>query len=129
MVFIEWKEIYETGVEEVDFEHRELVDLLNSVFAQLVTTGSETSVSEFLGEVYSKISSHFALEEKNMRDAGFAEYGAHKNDHEALLDALRDLMEEYEHGLAADHYEAFSIRLDRWFTSHFGTFDARLHGA
>jgi hypothetical protein len=52
--------------------------------------------------------------------------GAHKSDHERLLDDIRDIMDEHiEHGVLDDR--AFSDRLAAWFGDHFKTFDARLH--
>ena len=64
----------------VDSEHRELMDLINRLHAQLLEPGAGTSVMDFLGELFAKISSHFALEEKLMRDGGYAAYPAHKAD-------------------------------------------------
>ena len=62
-----------------------------------------------------------------MRDAGYHEYEAHKEDHEELLDQLRELMDR----LVADPDQGFNLlkeRLSNWFQNHFATFDARLHG-
>lgn len=121
-----WKTEYALGIPGVDNEHRELMDLINRLHAQLLEPGAGTSVMDFLGELFAKISSHFALEEKLMRDRRYADFPAHKADHERLLDEIRDLMDDYEDGEYVD-LERFAGALERWFSVHFSTHDAALH--
>jgi hemerythrin-like metal-binding protein len=87
---------------------------------------THVDVEDFLGEIFARVSAHFALEERTMLTIDYPEYWDHKGDHERLLDDLRDIMERYEskHTLDADD---LSRRLDDWFTIHFRTFDARFH--
>ena len=126
MSLIEWKEQYSLGVAEVDHEHRELIDLINELYEIVSSENSDLAVADFLGELYTRISAHFALEEKVMRDSNYDEYDDHKADHERLLDDIRDLMDDYEDGVYVD-VEGFGKRLDEWFSEHFRTRDARLH--
>ena len=121
-----WKPEYALGIPAVDHEHRELFDLINDLHASLFATDSQATVIDFLGELFSKISSHFALEEKLMRDGRYAEFSAHKADHERLLDEIRDLMDDYEDGGHVD-LDRFARELERWFSVHFSTHDAALH--
>jgi hemerythrin len=102
MDLIVWRKEFETGVAEVDHEHRELVDLINQLHAQLGEETSKETVSRFLGEVFARISAHFALEETVMRKHRYDEYQAHKTEHEALLDQIRDIMDDYEAGAYAE---------------------------
>lgn len=126
MTLLDWKEDYETGVAEVDQEHREIVDLVNDAYARLSAGQSKDTVSRCLGDIYARISAHFALEERLMRSVGYDEYDPHKTDHERLLDELRDFMDEYD-AVAAFDPVLFGRILSDWFAIHFRTFDARLH--
>ncbi len=127
MTFIRWKAEYSLGIPSADAEHRELIELLNEIYEELLRTGAgESATQDFLGELYAKISAHFALEEKLMRDYRYDGYREHKADHERLLNEIRDLMDEYEDSKELDA-EAFSSKLDAWFSNHFRTMDARLH--
>ena len=125
MTLIEWKEQYNLGVPAIDNEHRELIDLINELYRSVAGSGTDITVMDFLGELYTKVSAHFALEEKIMRDNHYDEYRDHKTDHERLLDDIRDLMDDYEDGVYVD-VEGFGARLDEWFSEHFRTRDARL---
>jgi hypothetical protein len=54
--------------------------------------GSRGSMENVFGDLYKGISAHFALEERSMRER-VRPTRPHKNDHERLLDELRDIME------------------------------------
>lgn len=126
MTLLEWKEQYSLGVPAVDHEHRELIDLINALYASVKGPATNVTVIDFLGELYARISAHFALEEKIMRDSHYDQYRDHKTDHERLLDDIRDLMDDYEDGVQVD-VEVFGKHLDEWFSEHFRTRDACLH--
>ena len=128
MELIKWSQEFETGVSDVDYEHKELVELLNSLYRHLEADASRDSISDFLGEVFAKISAHFALEETIMRKHGYDEYEAHKADHEQLLDELRDIMDAFESDACVDYKSALAGAVRDWFVNHFKTKDARLHG-
>jgi hemerythrin-like metal-binding protein len=123
MALIEWREEFETGVADVDHEHRELVDLINRLHEQVKSGAGSERIEEFLGEVFARIAAHFALEESIMRKHAYDEYEAHKAEHEKLLDEIRDIMD----GAPADYGDALSTVVRDWFVNHFKSKDARLH--
>ncbi|HKZ95833.1 MAG TPA: bacteriohemerythrin [Hyphomicrobiaceae bacterium] len=128
MSLIEWRKEFETGIAEVDHEHRELVDLINGLHAEIKKGGTHENVAAFLGEVFARIAAHFALEETVMRKHRYDEYAEHKADHERLLDELRDIMDQHEEGHFDDASQALATTVRDWFVNHFKTRDARLHG-
>jgi len=128
MALIEWRKEFETGIADVDHEHKELVDLINQLHAQMHEQADVDTVRRFLGEVFARISAHFALEETVMRKHRYDEYEAHKAEHEALLDEIRDIMDDFEGGVYGAADEALATTVRDWFVNHFKTRDARLHG-
>ena len=126
MSLSEWRDEFSVGVASVDLEHRELIELINDLHTVMGKGASQEQVTTTLGEIYAQISAHFALEEKLMRDTGYESYPAHKNDHESLLDELRDIMDRVEDDGSFDE-ERLSGELDAWFTEHFKSHDAKLH--
>jgi hemerythrin len=127
MSLLQWKPEYSVGIQSMDDEHREMIELINATYEKLKSNSDADQVEEYLGEILSTISMHFALEERIMRNAGYGEFQAHKDDHEILLDGLRDLMDDY-----FDDPDAGANKLEQslsdWFAGHFSTFDSRLHG-
>ena len=126
MITIEWRDEYSVGVPAIDHEHKELIDLINWL-NEIAHRGADyNKVRSALGEIYTQISAHFALEEKIMRDARYEHYQSHKDDHEDLLDQLRDIMDEVDNHGSYDE-ERLGSQLESWFSVHFRTHDARLH--
>ncbi len=126
MSLIEWKDEFSVGVAAVDLEHRELIALINALDADMQEYATQSTVVQALGEIYARISAHFALEEKIMRDADYGGYETHKQDHEALLDELLDIIDGVDDAGRYDR-AALSSNLESWFSEHFQTHDARLH--
>lgn len=126
MELLNWKPAYTLGIASVDHEHRELIDMINQVYTQLAAQSDSDAIESCLEDIYAGIASHFALEERHMREAAYGEYEAHKDEHEELLDQILDMMD----GFAADPQSGRDIlqqKLSDWFGEHFATFDARLH--
>ena len=127
MKLLDWKPEFSVGNAAVDHEHRELIDLINSVHAGIRQGAGRDQLASGLGEIYAQIAAHFALEEKKMRDADYAGYTVHKEDHESLLDQLADIIDAVE--LEGGYDESvLSSALSLWFSEHFRTHDAQLHG-
>lgn len=126
MPLIAWKDEFSVGVPDVDHEHQELIGLINDLHDAMLSGSGDVTIMDFLGEIYAQVSAHFALEEKIMRDRRYDEYAEHKAEHEALLDKLRDIMDDYEENAYFSN-DAFASALEKWFSNHFKTRDARLH--
>jgi len=127
MALVEWRDEYRTGVASVDHEHQALIQILNDLHAQQAGNVEKTAVADYLGEINAKISAHFALEEKIMREHAYDQYADHKADHERLLDDIRDIMDDFDRGAYLNYDEVLAAHLRDWFTQHFKTKDARLH--
>jgi len=127
MSLLQWKPEYSVGIDSMDDEHREMIDMINTVYAKLGASPDEHEIEDCLEDIFSAISLHFALEERLMRYSAYEEYEDHKEDHEDLLDQLRELMDQF----VVDPDAGASLlenRLSDWFGKHFASFDARLHG-
>lgn len=123
---IEWRDEFSVGVPSIDHEHRELIESINGLIDAAHDGGSYDKVSGALGEIYTQIGAHFALEERIMRNARYDGYPEHKEDHEDLLDQLRDIMDRVDYDGAYDE-DRLCAELEQWFSVHFQTQDARLH--
>lgn len=128
MTLLRWKPSYALGIPSVDHEHREMIEMINELYAGLEDEHDPEQVQAALGEILAGISAHFALEERLMRDAGYEEFKSHKASHEELLDEIRELMDAHAYDPIGGR-ELLRERLSDWFAQHFATFDARLHDA
>ena len=126
MTLLDWQTDFECGVVSIDHEHRQLIEVINDLYARIGDDSGNDEVTRLLGEIHGLIESHFALEEKLMRDASYANYGPHKADHDRLLDDIRDIMDSV-HGGSDPVGEPLAQRLRAWFSDHFRTLDRDLH--
>ena len=128
MGLLHWDDRYSVGIAAVDHEHKELIELVNRLYDQATAQREKEAVIGFFGDLFKAVSAHFALEERFMRERGYDQLTQHKNDHERLLDEIRDIMEDFEASSKLDD-RALADALDAWFSRHFETHDARLHKA
>ena len=69
-----------------------LIEQINQIYEQLDLPLDTVTIEALLAEIQADISTHFALEELLMQEAGYAEFEAHRQDHERLLDQINDLI-------------------------------------
>lgn len=128
MPLLQWKDNYSVGIEAVDFEHKELIELINKLYDEIVRKGEPLVASAFFGDLIKAISAHFALEERFMHEREYDQLPQHKADHERLLDDILNIMDDFDRDETTNR-DDLTARLDAWFSRHFETHDARLHKA
>ena len=96
MALIKWREEFCTGIPGVDFEHEQLIEQINSIYALIDNNTDKEDVIDGLGDIYGSISAHFSLEEQMMKKHGYDQYSEHHADHERLLNDIRDITDDFE---------------------------------
>ncbi len=115
-----------TDILSLDYEHTELVEVMEALCDSFDRTGPTPEVADLFGKLHAKAAAHFALEERLMREKGYASYDAHKADHERLLERIRRMMEAYEDGVCEDCGTTLRACLEGWFASHVRKADSGL---
>ncbi|MCW8928651.1 MAG: bacteriohemerythrin [Gammaproteobacteria bacterium] len=94
--YLVWKDEYSVGVEEMDNDHKKLLNLIN----QLQTAVNYYTGKEFeekaLDELVDYTKTHFKKEEKLMEDNDYADFDAHKLQHEKFIGKVNEFIEEYK---------------------------------
>lgn len=112
---IEWKEEYNLGIEEIDFEHRIFVSIIKKI-DDVVNSDTEKSLLRLIMELKKYAAFHFQSEENTMIDVNFPDIINHKNQHERLLSKLQLIILQIE----MDQIELNKLPtfLMEWFVSH-----------
>jgi len=126
MTLLEWRPEFSVGNASIDEEHENMIQQINLLYEELGDPVDVDAVEMVLGEIHADISAHFALEERLMREANYAEYKDHKEDHEDLLDQIHDMMESFYMD-PEEGQDLLKENLTDWFGHHFASYDARLH--
>jgi hemerythrin len=123
-----WKDEYTLGIEEIDKQHRRLIELAEQVYQVLNDpwrTDKYNQILELLGELKDYTIYHFKSEEAYMAEIGYKKRFSHTLEHNAFVEKLNtvDLTEIDE---AQNKYlqELLNLITD-WVVNHIMTTDKR----
>ncbi|MDD3762618.1 MAG: bacteriohemerythrin [Nevskiales bacterium] len=88
---IAWTPELSVGIEEIDSQHKTLVDLLNQLHVAIVERHGARDAAEILERLVDYTRIHFAVEEALMRMLDYPDYEAHKAEHEELVEQVYQL--------------------------------------
>ena len=98
---IQWSERYEVGIAAIDGQHREMLDLVNRLFAGLQAGRDRDELVETLRELVRATEHNIATEERLMQEHGLAP-AHHAEEHQRLLEAIRHFDLRLDPGGLAD---------------------------
>jgi hemerythrin len=119
-----WSAQLNVGVEEIDAQHQELVNLLNALHASISAHQPLDRSRAALNDLADYTRTHFVVEESLMRVFGYPGFGHHKHIHEALMLQIKQLQQS----LDAEHTEISPDQLDFlkvWLIQHISEADKR----
>jgi hemerythrin-like metal-binding protein len=88
---VRWRRQFETGLEPIDQQHRELFEALARLAGDLAAEAPRGQVDEGLAALARHLIKHCQTEETLMKVAGFADRIVHANQHQDLVLQVRDL--------------------------------------
>lgn len=92
MAELQWSSDYSVGVESVDWEHRQLFDMMNELEAAIESRKGQ-EIGHFLTGLLVYTREHFVNEENLMLQINYPDYLAHKAEHEKLTNRAMELIE------------------------------------
>jgi hemerythrin len=120
-----WGDILSVQVDEIDEDHRKLVNIFNILNHSVTEGGSPEYLAAILDELINCTVWHFSHEERLMLKYGYEGIEEHKAEHQELIESARKLQQKI---LQADKPVADKDIefLERWLTEHILTADMRL---
>ncbi|MDP2108656.1 MAG: hemerythrin domain-containing protein, partial [Rhodocyclaceae bacterium] len=91
-----WDARYETGLAEVDTQHKSLVELINHLGELRASGGSVADLTAALGALADYAKYHFSAEDALMQAAGISPEHtvAHRREHDRFLDQINQIIGE-----------------------------------
>jgi len=122
---IVWDHVLSVGVDEIDEDHRRLVDLFNILNHSVTEGDAPDYLAAVLEELINCTAWHFSHEERLMLKYSYEETAEHKTEHQELIQGARELQQKILQAgkLVSDDELVF---LERWLTQHILTDDMRL---
>jgi hemerythrin len=123
---IEWSPDFLIGIEELDFEHKTLIENINRLHRKLASHDDIDEIRDTMGDIHVHMQSHFALEEHLMLENDYPHYIEHKAEHNKLLDMLIEQMVKF--GSASDTVDTQAVedKLKHWIVFHIVNSDRKM---
>ena len=121
----EWDESFLIGIEELDQEHKQLIEDINRLHDELAGN-QESEIRKWLGEICARMQAHFALEEHVMKEHGYEFFDEHKREHEDLLENCTAYMLQYINDASTSPSSSFEDSLKHWVLNHIVTSDKKM---
>lgn len=117
MALMEWNNNFSVNIKEIDDQHKKLFTMVNELHdAMKAGKGSDVTGKVLVGLVQ-YVASHFALEEKFMKEHSYPDYPKHKSEHDALTKQALDLQNQFKAGKPVLTVELLKF-LREWLTNH-----------
>jgi hemerythrin len=98
MAKIEWNDDLVTGIEDVDRQHRILVDIYNDLDAAVCMGRGQKEMKDILDRLIAYTTEHFKFEEGLMAEGEYPGFQRHRIGHQQLLDKVRRFQDKLERG-------------------------------
>jgi len=113
---VRWRRQFETGLEPIDQQHRELFDALARLAEALEAGAPKDQLDEGLAFVARHLIKHCQTEESLMKEAGYPGRIAHANQHQDLVLRVRDL--QYRRAKGQDLGLEAGALVGEWLDQH-----------
>lgn len=117
MSFTQWDDSFSCHIEEVDADHKHLLDLLNGFYDAYKSGSGREEILGLLRELIKYAEGHFQREEALMDRSGYTALFEHQIVHEDLVRQVFDLHEKYSAGDAHISEEVMEF-LRLWLVEH-----------
>ena len=113
---------FRLGIDAVDKEHEELVNMLNHVSELLDNNKLHEATKYFTENLSDYVDEHFANEEAFMASIGYPQLEAHKKTHKKFVDSFNELKPKLEQ-FDEDAFRKSLLNTFLWLISHTGKTD------
>lgn len=122
---LKWDQSLSVEVDEIDDDHRKLVDLFNMLSHSVAEGDSADYIKAVLEELISCTAWHFKHEERLMILYKYQGLNEHRTEHNELIDSVRELQQKFQKEnklLTSEDIEY----LEGWLTGHILGHDMKL---
>jgi len=124
---LQWAQDLSVGVEEIDSQHKELFDRINSLDSAMKQGRAKDEVVRLIEFLDAYVIRHFGAEEKYMTHHDYAGYALHRAKHDWFKKEFSDIRKKLDvEGITPDLIVLSNNLLITWFSNHIRTIDMML---
>ena len=117
MQFLEWEDSYNIGVKEIDIQHRGLFDIISKLSASRRYETDGKYFFAMLNQLVDYTKTHFATEERYMREAQYPQLAEHQQEHIEFITEVMKLVRDCEKK-EPDIEQKILNFLKNWYMAH-----------
>lgn len=119
MAGLKWDTRLETGIDEIDSQHRELFKRIDSLELSMFGGKPKVEMVMMIEYLESYVEEHFSAEESLMLRCGYPGIEKHRQEHDQFRRKYEKLKKEYK-AKGADSYMAMYVKkeLRNWWENH-----------
>ena len=112
-----WKTEYSVGVELIDFQHRQMFDIINELVGIINAVPTQEAVTELIEKIVSYKKVHYASEEDYFREFHYEGAEEHIAEHARFNESLLQLKDKYPGDPISFCFELVDF-LENWLVTH-----------
>lgn len=124
--FFQWTDDLSVGIDEIDNQHKMLVNILNQLLLAVVDRKSTEVIGQILDALLDYTRTHFELEETLMRSAGYhgPEFETHLEAHSAFIEKMNSVAHK---AMVENKMVSFELMnfLKHWLRDHISVTDRK----
>lgn len=124
MAFFNWNDDLSVKVRTIDEQHMKLIEMINDFYENIKNRSNDESIKKLITEMRKYAHSHFALEEKYMKQHNYPGFEAHKNEHDLFMSKVFELEEKFQNGKLLLTFEITGFLKD-WIKQHIQIVDKK----
>ena len=117
MPLISWSDQLSAGIEEIDTQHKKLVQLINGLHDHMLAGDAGDIMGKVLDRVIEYTVFHFGTEERLMSEYEYPQSPVHKLEHQKLVSTAVDLQNKLKTGQGHITMETMKFLKD-WLQNH-----------
>jgi hemerythrin-like metal-binding protein len=83
----------------MDQEHKRMVEIINNLYSAMRQGKGNEAIGSILDSLVEYTRTHFAHEERFMKETGYVAYKEHKQEHEKLTGQVLEIQSKYRSGV------------------------------
>lgn len=97
-ILVKWGDSYATGIDIIDKQHIELINLTNELYRNCLSGDIENKFKDTLSRMVTYVRFHFSAELELLARIKYPQYADHKKQHDSLVMNVLDAAKQFNEG-------------------------------
>lgn len=114
--FLKWSNEYSIGLEEIDNQHKKLLNIINKLYQSFTSREENEKMEEILTEMADYTKYHFGTEERYFKQFGYKNSLDHLENHKMYVNKLATFQDDFKRNRTITYSVMNFLR--NWLVNH-----------